>query len=62
MGLIKNSVDRNESVDPLVIIARLKRENAQLKAEIALLKGGEDKEELDKWEIEECQKAVNTYL
>ena len=40
VALIKNEIQKNEAVDPAVIIARLKRENAQLKAEIALLKGG----------------------
>ena len=39
VALLKNNVIKNETVDPGVIIARLKKENAQLKAEIALLKG-----------------------
>ena len=39
VALIKNSVTRNQTDDPGIIIARLKKENAQLKAEIALLKG-----------------------
>lgn len=49
VALIKNELQRNEEVDPGVIINRLKRENAQLKAELALLKGEETKEELDKY-------------
>lgn len=32
VALIKNDLTRNEVVDPGVIIARLKQENAQLKA------------------------------
>jgi len=32
-------VSRNEQVDPGIIIQRLKKEVAELKAEIALLKG-----------------------
>jgi len=40
VGCIKNTVSRNEQVDPSVIISRLKKENLQLKAEISLLKGG----------------------
>ena len=32
---------RNETVDPGVIIARLKQEVKDLKAEIALMKGGQ---------------------
>ena len=39
VAMIKNDIMRNETVDPGVIIARLKKENAQLKAEIALMKG-----------------------
>jgi len=39
VALIKNDMIRNETVDPGVIIARLKKENAQLKAELALMKG-----------------------
>jgi kinesin family protein 6/9 len=59
VALIKNDIERNETVDPGVIIARLKKENAQLKAELALLKGGEEvKEELDKYDIEDCHKMV----
>lgn len=55
VAMIKNQVERNERVDPGVIIQRLKQENAQLKAELALLKGGDVKDELDKYEIEECR-------
>ena len=62
VALIKNDLLRNETVDPGVIIARLKKENAQLKAEIALLKGEDTKEELDKYEIEECHKMVDDYI
>lgn len=32
VALIKNNVQRNETVDPAIIIAGLKRENAQLRA------------------------------
>ena len=39
ISCIKNSVFKNESVDPQVIITKLRNENAQLKAELALLKG-----------------------
>jgi kinesin family protein 6/9 len=49
VAMIKNQIERNERVDPGVIIQRLKQENAQLKAELALLKGGDVKDELDKY-------------
>ena len=62
VALIKNDLSRNETVDPGIIIARLKKENAQLKAEIALLKGEEAKDELDKYDIEDCHKLVNNYI
>jgi kinesin family protein 6/9 len=35
VAMIKNTVRRNESVDPSLIIERLKRENQELKAELA---------------------------
>jgi kinesin family protein 6/9 len=41
VSLIQNKVSRNESVDPGVIISRLKKEIAELKAELAIAKGGE---------------------
>jgi len=62
VAMIKNQVERNERVDPGIIIQRLKQENAQLKAELALLKGGDVKDELDKYEIEECRDKVKQYL
>ena len=42
--MIQNRIERNETVDPGIIIARLKKENSQLKAEIALLRGENIKE------------------
>lgn len=39
VAMIKNSVIKNESLDPALVIQRLKRENAELKAELVLLKG-----------------------
>jgi len=43
VALIKNSLLKNEAVDPLLIIEKLKRENEELKAEIAFLKGDRKK-------------------
>jgi kinesin family protein 6/9 len=41
VSLIQNKITRNERVDPGVIIQRLKKEVAELKAELAMAKGGE---------------------
>ncbi len=60
--MIKNSAVRNESVDPAHVINRLKRENQELKAELALLKGGEIKDKLETYEIEDCKNKVDQYI
>jgi kinesin family member 6/9 len=62
VALIKNAVQRNEAVDPALIIERLKKENAELRNELALLKGGESKKSLDPEEVEECQKLVEEFI
>ena len=41
VSLVQNKVTRNERVDPGVIISRLKKEISELKAELAMAKGGE---------------------
>jgi len=38
--LVQNNMKKNETVDPGIIISRLKKEVSDLKAEIALMKGG----------------------
>jgi len=74
VALINNSLLKNESVDPLLIIQKLKKENEELKAEIAFLKGDrkkykfvitkslEGKTALDQEDIEECKKIVEGYI
>lgn len=62
VAMIKNTVERNESIDPGVIIAKLKQENMQLKAELALLRGGDVKDSLERYEVEECQDKVKEYM
>lgn len=62
VALISNTVVKNEVVDPALVIERLKRENAELKAEIAMLKGGQVKENLNEIEIEECKNMVQEYI
>merc|ERR1711959_681107 len=39
VGLVANEVRVNEEVDPQVMIRKLKKENAELKEQIALLQG-----------------------
>lgn len=62
VALIKNIVTRNEAVDPNVIIQRLKRENQELKAELALLRGGQTKTELTGEDVARCQKLVQEFV
>lgn len=52
--MIKNSASRNEAVDPGIVINRLKRENQELKAELALIKGDNVKDKLESYEIDDC--------
>lgn len=47
-------VERNERVDPAVVINRLKKEIVELKAEITMLKGEETREHLDPDDIDRC--------
>ena len=62
VALIKNTVQRNESVDPSIIIERLKRENAMLKAELQMVKGETTKDTLENYEIEDCKNKVTEFL
>lgn len=62
VSLIQNKVTRNERVDPGVIISRLKKEVAELKAELAIVKGGEQKEHLTTEDIERCNLAVKDFI
>ena len=41
VSIIQNKMTKNERVDPGVIVQRLKKEVAELKAELAMAKGGE---------------------
>ena len=63
VACIKNSASRNEQVDPSLIIQRLKGEITELKAEIRILKGGENpRESLEPEELEECRRIVQEFL
>lgn len=62
VALIQNKLIRNETVDPGVIISRLKKEVAELKAELAILKGGEQKDHLSAEDIERCNLMVQDFI
>ena len=53
---------KNERVDAGVIISRLKKEVADLKAELALLKGGEAKEQLTAEDVDRCNHMVANFI
>ena len=60
--MVQNDMKRNETVDPGVIIARLKQEVKDLKAEIALIKGGAQKEHLSAEDVDRCNKMVKDFV
>ncbi|KAJ3088301.1 Kinesin- protein 6 [Quaeritorhiza haematococci] len=65
VALISNNATLNEEQDPQLVIARLKRENARLRAELAIARGeapGEGGEELPDYEKERVKQAVDDYL
>lgn len=62
VAMIKNTVRKNESTDPAIVIQRLKRENSALKAEIAMLRGEDVKDLLSEEEVEHCRKITKQYL
>ena len=60
--LVQNDMKKNERVDAGVIIQRLKKEVSDLKAELALLKGGEQKEQLTAEDIDRCNHMVSDFI
>eukprot|EP00351_Strombidinopsis_sp_SopsisLIS2011_P000825 CAMPEP_0116880628 /NCGR_PEP_ID=MMETSP0463-20121206/12563_1 /TAXON_ID=181622 /ORGANISM="Strombidinopsis sp, Strain SopsisLIS2011" /LENGTH=108 /DNA_ID=CAMNT_0004531409 /DNA_START=847 /DNA_END=1173 /DNA_ORIENTATION=- len=60
--LIQNDMKKNERVDPGVIIQRLKKEVAELKAELAMAKGGEQRDHLSGEDIERCNAMVKDFI
>jgi kinesin family protein 6/9 len=53
---------KNERVEPGLIIQRLKKEVSDLKAELAMAKGGKQKENLTGEDIERCNLMVNNFI
>ena len=62
VSMIQNKITKNERVDPGVIISRLKKEVAELKAELAMARGGEQKEHLTAEDIERCNIMVKDFI
>ena len=60
--LIQNDMKKNERVDAGVIISRLKKEVADLKAELALVKGEGMKDSLTTEDIDRCNVMVNNFI
>ncbi|KAJ3222748.1 Kinesin- protein 6 [Clydaea vesicula] len=64
VALISNKAKLNEELDPQLLIIKLKKEIVKLKAEIAILRGGENggEEELPDYEVERVKKTVDEYI
>ncbi|XP_012938356.2 kinesin-like protein KIF6 [Aplysia californica] len=62
VAMIKNDVTLNEELDPRLLIAKLKRDNAELREQVALATGEQLSEELSQEEIDRCEEAVRLYL
>lgn len=56
--MIKNVVRRNEIIDPNILIAKLKKENENLKAELENFNGFKKKEFLTEEEKIQCKNFV----
>ncbi|GFR60857.1 kinesin-like protein, partial [Elysia marginata] len=62
VAMIKNDVLLNEELDPRLLIAKLKRENAELRDQLTMATGEQLSEILTSEEIERCEEAVQNYL
>ncbi|XP_054470457.1 kinesin-like protein KIF6 [Anoplopoma fimbria] len=62
VALIKNEAILNEELDPVLLIARLKREIQSLKEELAMLTGEQRDEQLTVEEIQRLEELVKAYL
>ena len=60
--LVKNTAVVNEIVDPAILVQKQKSEIEELKAELAMLKGKNQKSFLEQSDLEECEKIVNEFL
>ena len=62
VALVKNTAIVNEVVDPAILVQRQKSEIEELKAELAMLKGKNQKSFLEQSDLDECEKIVNEFL
>jgi kinesin family protein 6/9 len=62
VALIQNKAIKNEIEDPVVIIQKQKSEIEELKSELAILKGKDQKSVLEKDDLDNCKKIVDDYL
>ena len=62
VALVKNTAIVNEIVDPAILVQKQKSEIEELKAELAMLKGKNQKSFLEQSDLVECEKIVNEFL
>ena len=62
VALVKNTAVVNEIVDPAILVQKQKNEIDELKAELAMLKGKNQKSYLEQSDLDECEKIVNEFL
>ena len=62
VALVKNTAIVNEIVDPAILVQKQKSEIEELKAELAMLKGKNQKSFLEQSDLDECEKIVNEFL
>lgn len=62
VALVQNSAIKNEVEDPTLLIQKQKIEIEELKNELALMKGKDQKSVLDQEDVISCKKIVDDYL
>ena len=62
VALVKNTAVVNEIVDPAILVQKQKNEIEELKAELAMLKGKNQKSFLEQKDLDDCEKIVNEFL
>ena len=62
VALVKNTAVVNEIVDPAILVQKQKNEIEELKAELAMLKGKNQKSYLEQSDLDDCEKIVNEFL